>query len=556
MQKAEKLYIGNLTTMEEDMPFAEAITVVGNRIQYVGTLKEAKLLCDKNTEIFDYSDKYIYPGFLDAHTHGMFAGYRAIGQANVSKVNPPTKDEYRRIIKEYINTNPNRDAYLVAGWLDGLEDEDNKMDRAFLDELCPNKPLMLNSSGSHSLLLNSEAIRQYKVDKEFAKKWGKDLVRVDENGNPTGYVCEAPTSLLSKQLPVSVENSKEYILNWQDFAIKNGFVGVCDAGIELVSPNALSAYIELDKENKLKFYTFGYTLVKDNADDIKKCAEYAHEIAKKYNSNHFRIIGSKVFLDGVLEAHTCWLNEEYDDEPGYYGNKRFCDADKMISLLVEDAKYGLSVHAHAVGDGATKFMLDCIEQAQKITGNNDQRNALAHLQIVRTEDIARIAKTNSIAIVPPLWTPAIIENIQNEINMIGKHRYDNQYPIKSFFDEEAVVAFHSDYPIIPTFGATMAIYAAVLRGAPNFDDSNGSLNIETVRSPEEAISRLQALAALTKNVAYMWHEEDNLGSLKSNKIANMTILDTDILNCDIGKLIKAKVLGTVIDGNLVYSNNN
>lgn len=555
MLKADKLYIGNFTTLEEDRPFAEALTVVGNRIQYVGTLKEAKLLCDDNTEIFDYSGKYIYPGFLDAHTHGMFAGYRSIGQAYVANVNPPTKDEYRKIINDFIKSHPNKEAYLVAGWLDGLEDENNKMDRAFLDELCPDKPLMLNSSGSHSLLLNSVAMKQYKVDSKFVEKWGKDLVRVDENGEPTGYVCEAPTGILNKQLPVSVEDAKEYILYWQDFAIRNGFVGVCDAGIELVSPNALPAYIELDKDNKLKFYTFGYTLVKDNADNIKKCADYAHEIAEKFNSDHFKIIGSKVFLDGVLEAHTCWLTEEFNDEPGYFGNKRFCDAKKMIDLLVEDSKYGLSVHAHSVGDGATKFMLDCIEEAQKITGNTDQRNALAHLQLVQTQDIARMAKTNSIAIVPPLWTPAIIGNIQNEINMIGKVRYDNQYPIKSFFDVGADVAFHSDYPIIPSFGATIAVYASTLRGTPHFDDPNGTLNQETVRSKNEAINRKQALDALTKNVAYMWHQEDNLGSLKENKIANLTILDTDILNCDDGKLINAKVLGTVIDGNLVYSIN-
>lgn len=70
MMKADKLYTGNFTIMKDGLPFIEALTVVGNKIQYVGTLEEAKNFCDKNTEIFDYSDRFIYPGFLDAHTHG------------------------------------------------------------------------------------------------------------------------------------------------------------------------------------------------------------------------------------------------------------------------------------------------------------------------------------------------------------------------------------------------------------------------------------------------------------------------------------------------------
>ena len=550
--KAEKLYLGNFTTMDDIKPFAKALTVVGNKIQYVGSVETAKSFCDENTEVFDFSDKFIYPGFLDSHTHGLFAGYRAIGQANVSQINPPDKEKYREIIKKFVDDNPTKEIYLAAGWLEGLEPAGVVFDRAFLDEICPDKPLMLNSGGGHSILLNTAAMKHYGVDKKFAEEYGTDLVRVDENGEPTGYLCEAPAVKVATSIPITLEDAKEFLLNWQDFTLSNGFTGVADAGVEIVHPNGLPAYIELEKENKLNLYTFGYLMVKDNDENPKEAAKQCYEKAQKYNSQHFKIVGSKVFLDGVLEAHTCWTLEEYADQPGYFGNQRFTNPEKMTELIAEDAKYGLAVHAHSDGDAATKFMLDCIEAAGKISGNADQRNALAHLQFVRPEDIKRMADTNSIAIVPPLWTPALPGNYENEIRMVGKERAANQYPIKSFIDAGADVVFHSDYPISPSFNGPMSIYCSVLRGLPNQEDPNGGIIDGTVRGENEVTNRMEALAALTKNVAYMWHEENNLGTLASGKIANLSIFDTDLLNDELGKLLKTNVVATVIDGKIVY----
>lgn len=545
--KAEKLYLGNFTTMEDIKPFAKALTVIGDKIQYVGSVETAKSLCDENTEVIDFGDKYIYPGFLDSHTHGLFAGYRALGQANVSDIRPSNEEKYREVIKAFVEKYPQKEMYMAAGW---IEDGATNLTAEFLDGICPDKPLFLNSAGGHSILLNHAAMKKFNVDAEFAKTYGTDLVRVDENGQPTGYLCEGPAVKVATSFPISLEDAKDYLLNWQEFAFSNGFTGVSDAGVEIVHPNALPAYVELEKENKLKLYTFGYLMVKDNPDDPKACAEKAAETAKEVNSQHFTVVGSKVFLDGVLEAHTAWLLEEYDDQPGYFGNKRFCDVEKMTELLAEDAKYGLSVHAHSDGDAATKFFLDCVEAAQKITGDMDQRNALAHLQFVRPEDLQRMADTNSIAIVPPLWTPALKGVYETEIGNVGAERAASQYPIKSFYDAGADVVFHSDFPISPSFNGPVSVFCAVLRGLPGGE--NGGCIEGSVRGADEVITRQQALLALTKNVAYMWHQENNLGSLASGKIANLTVLDTDLLNDEIGKLVTAKVVATVVDGDIVY----
>ena len=548
--KAEKLFIGNITTMDDIKPFAEAMTVIGDRIQYVGSVETAKALCDEKTAVYDFSGKFIYPGFLDSHTHGTLYGYRALCQADLSQVRPSDEEKYREIIRAFISEHPEKEYYMAAGW---LEDGHAKITKEFLDDLCPNKPFLLNSAGAHSLLLNTAAMKKYGITAGYAKECGTDLVRVDENGEPTGYLCEGPAVKVGTSMKFSVEETRDFILCWQKFAFANGFTGVCDAGAEIVTPNAFPAYAELDKEDKLKLYTHVHFLVKDNVDDPKKAADEIAEKAANFSSQHLRILGSKVFLDGVLEAHTAWLAKEYDDQPGYFGCQRFNDPKKMTDLIVENAKHGFSVHAHADGDGATKFFLDCVEAAQKMTGNMDQRNAAAHLQFVLPEDIQRMADTNTVAVVPPLWTPALPGVYEGEIKNVGAERAAAQYPIRSFIDAGADVVFHSDYPISPLFSAPISVYCAAKRGIPDYGSPDGETREGSVRGGDEVLDRKQALLAMTKNVAYMFHQEENMGSLETGKLANMAILDTDLLNDNYSKLLTAKVMATVVDGDIVYS---
>lgn len=546
--KAEKIIFGNFITLDEIKPFAKAMTIVDGKIQYIGSVKNAKALCDENTKVMDYGDNYIYPGFLEAHAHPLFAGQRAIGQANLNTVFPANPNKYREIIKEFIKNNPTNEIYVASGW---AEDDNPDINSAFLDEICPDKPLLLNTVGGHSMLLNTKAKEHFGINDESVKKWGKDLIRVDEDGQPTGYICEGPCVELLGSIGVNIEEAKRYLLHWQDFAIKNGFTGTSDAGVELISSNAHVAFAELEKENKLKLRTYAYLMVKDNVENPKEKIQEITKQAKDNSGEYYKVIGAKVFLDGVTEAHTSWLVEDFIDQPGYHGNERFNDKAKMVELIAEAAKNNLAVHAHSEGDGATRFFLDCIEEAQKITGVTDQRNAIAHLHFVTTEDIQRMADTNTVAVVPPLWVAKIPGIYEIECSYVGKQKCDQSYPIKSFFDAGANTVFHTDYPVSPSFNAPLSVYMAVKRFPP-FNDALGMGGEETKRGEEEAITRKQSLLAMTINVARMWHQEDKIGSLEVNKIANMVVLDTDLLNGDIEKVPDAKVVATIIDGDEVY----
>lgn len=540
----QTIILGNIITVDEKKPFAKAALVKNGVFAYVGSAEEVKKLACSDAQVLDYGDNYVYPGFLESHCHGHLAGYRAIGQADLMQAGFTDYPKYREIIKEFIAKNPQRQFYMAAGWVENEE----YVTKAYLDEICSDKPLIMQTGGGHSMLLNTKAMQWAGIDAAYAKKWGYDLVHVDKDGEPDGYICEGPVFEITPKIPTSLEEIKEYLLAWQEIALKSGFTAVGDAGVEIVHRDAPKAFKELQEEGKLKLRTFAWMYVTDNIADPK--AEIARIAAQRaeLGGEYFNIIGPKAFLDGVTEAHTGWQNQDYLDEPGYHGAERFNDHDKMVQLIVEANKEGMSVHVHSEGGGATHYMLGCIEDAEKITGNMDQRNVLAHLHFVTDEDVHRMAATGSVPAVPPLWTPKAPGMYEQEVAYVGKELADQAYPIKSFYDAGANVVFHSDYPVSPMMDIKLSFYTAEKRNVPK-ELYGGAMS---PRNLDEAISREQSLRAMTINVARQFHQEHRMGSVEFGKIANMTVFDCDFLHDDIEKVGKANIIATIVDGEEVY----
>ncbi len=539
----DTIILGSIITMDEKRPFAKAALVKDGVFAYIGGAETAKQLAAPDAQVLDYGENYIYPGFLESHCHSYLAGDRSIGQANLAQVGLTDYAKYREIIKEYIKKNPQREFYMASGWVEN----DEHVTKAYLDEICADKILLMQTGGGHSMLLNSKALEWAGIDAAYAKRMGYDLVHVDESGEPDGYICEAPVFELYPKLPTTLENAKDYLLAWQDMAFANGYTAVADAGVEVTNSIATKAFYDLEQEGKLKLRTYAYLMCPDNPADPK--AEVARIAADraKYSGEYFHVIGVKTFLDGVTEAHTAWQNQDYLDQPGYHGNERFNDHDKMVELIAAADAEGLSVHVHSEGGGATHFMLGCIEDAEKITGDKDQRNVLAHLHFVTDEDIRRMAETGSIPAVAPLWTPEVPGNYEVECGYVGKELADQSYPIKSFFDAGANVVFHSDYPVSPMMDIKLSIYMAETRAFPQFMYEG-----DTRRNVKEAITREESLRALTINVAKAWRQEHRMGSIEFGKLANIAVYDCDFLHDDIEKVAEANLVATIVDGEEVY----
>ena len=537
--KADLLILGNVITMDEYKPFAEAVAVKGDTILYVGEADVARKLCDSHTQIKDFGKNSVYPGFLEAHCHPGAAGYTMTGKVKVDTF--AGVDSWLKDIKKYIDEHPEKTS--IGG--EGFSTSGELPTAAMLDAICPDKVVVVESYDKHSMWLNTKAMQEFGINRDAVAKWGTDCVHVDASGNPTGIISEAPTFHVRAQIKIPVEEMKKALLAWQEYALSNGYTGTYNAGVELLSKSEPLAYYALEEEGKLKHYNYSGSYVNDNTDTPEADMARIAEEAEKHNSKHYHILGAKVFCDGVVEAHTAWLIDDYADQPGYKGVTRFADHEKMVRLTKAAANHNMNVHVHSIGDASTRAWINAFAEAEEETGYFDMRNALAHLHIVHKDDYKRIADYNIMSVVGMMWIEGDDVVFKQEVDYVGKERAYNDYPIKSLIERGAVVGSHSDYPVSPYFSAAHT----VCYGALGYLPSHGQ---ERLRHQAELISRKDTLKALTVNVAYMWHEENRMGSLATGKLANLTVFDCDFLKDDFEDIERAKCLATFVDGEQVY----
>lgn len=539
--KVDKLYLGNIVTMNEIKPYAEALTVKDGLVQYVGSEDIARSMCDENTEVIDLKGNTIYPGFLEAHCHPMSAG-KTLDTDSVCNVSDgQCLEDYVAIMAEFIKKHPGKKGYTGAGFME----RDVKPHHSMIDAICSDVPVIIGTTDGHSMWMNAKAMEKYGINKDAVKKYGEDLVRVDENGEPTGYISENPVFDTRKQIPLEMEDGLRYLRNAQNFFLSKGYTAVYEAGVELSDKNAAEVYVESIKQGDLKLRVYAGSIIDENCEDIEGAIQGIVEKQKKYNNEYFKIIGVKTFSDGVVEAHTGLLLDDYNDQPGYKGVYRMTDHNKLVRIYKGAAENNMNVHVHTVGDRAIRVNLDAMEEAAKLTGKMDQRNALVHLQIVDKNDFKRFADLNVVAGTAPLWSPKHPDYFKQEVEYVGEKRAEAAYPVKSFFEAGAATVYHTDYPVSKLVDIAECIFEAEKRRRSDSGD-------DTVRKSNEFVNRYQSLCAMTKNVAYMWHEENRLGTLEVGKIANMSVFTKDFLKDDIDDLPNARLVCTIIDGNIVY----
>lgn len=545
---ADCLITGNIITMDEDNPYAEAVVVKDGIVEFVGSHKDAEKYCDSKTVVLDYGKNTVYPGFLEGHVHGLEVANRSL-QLDLSGLDEDPKttmQDFLSCISEYVHENPGQDLYKGAGW---TVRDNVQPTAAMLDTICNTAPMILSSVDGHSMWINSVAIEKYHVsDPANIKKYGTDCIRVDNiTGYPTGYISEAAMDLVRPALALTKEEYMNGLLKWQEMAFSYGITGVLEAALPVSGSAIQEAYLDLVKSGKWKLRSYAVEAIQhatpDSAfyGDLKLIKDHTQQ----YNTEYFKVYGIKIFIDGVVEAHTAWLLEPYNDDPSYYGLKAFPDVDRIAEAVSYANQNGMIAHFHAIGDAAVRTAVNGIVKSQNETGLKDNRNTIAHLQIVQPEEIVKIGANDIIPVVAPLWVPIEPGYFEHEEAYLGQ-RARKQYPIKSFFDQGCNVTFHTDYPVSPNISMPQTIYCAVKRTSEQYGEA-GVLNID------EAVTRQQALEAITVNIAYQLKEENRLGKIKKGFVANMSVCSADFLKDEMSAIFNASTVATIVDGNVVYS---
>ena len=284
--KADKLYLGDIVTMNKIKPVAEALCVKDGIILYVGSEKTARTLCDENTEIINLGENTIYPGFMEAHCHPMGAGKLLDTEALCDVSAGESLEDYVKILADFIAKHPDRKNYSGHGFME----RDVKPVASMLDAVCADKPVMLMTTDGHSMWLNTKAMEIYGLDKEAAKAYGPATCRVFEDGTPTGYISENPVFDLRAKIKTDIEAGVRALLTAQNFFFSKGYTAIYDAGMELAEKTAPDIYAAAVAGGKYKLRTYAGSLIDEFCEDIDGAVEHINENKTRSKNASERIL--------------------------------------------------------------------------------------------------------------------------------------------------------------------------------------------------------------------------------------------------------------------------
>lgn len=536
-------------TVDDSKPWAEAIAINNGRIVAIGSNSEVSCYPLNNPEIIDAQGKLVLPGFIDNHCHPSTYTYKA---NTADLFSCTTIEEYQSALKSYYDANPQLDVIKGAGWFYS-DFADNAPHKKYIDDIINDKPVMLYSGDFHSLWVNSKALEMSNINKDTKNPFGGEFVK-DDNDVPTGYVNEIPAVKIIESR-ISGFGAKEFrkgILSFFAQANKAGITAVHDAGI--LEDDGLWGYESLSESDftvdVFCDYIVGCDTVDTPEEEVNKIETY-----KSLENKHFKSNTIKLFMDGVPEANTAMMEEDYLNEPGANGNPQWSDLNRFSEVCRAADDMGYQIHIHAIGDRGVRYAIDSINYAVMKNGKRDSRHMIAHLQLCSDKDVARMKDLGIIVIPTAFWFEKGDMYYQVEIFNLGKNRADSEYKMKSFFDAGLVVACGSDAPVgigVPVTEVPFAPVLAIQQGITRCNVFKDANNLENVLNPLERVTLEEMIRTYTINGAYSNFVEDKMGSISLGKDANIIILDQDLFSIPATEIYKTKVLLTLFQGKPVY----
>jgi predicted amidohydrolase YtcJ len=528
---------GAVYTLNQAQPWAEAAAVAGGKIVFVGSNSKAKKYSGKGTKVLDLAGKMVLPGFQDSHVH-LISGGMELEQCNLNDLQ--TKEEVLARIRAYAAENPDKDWIVGGGWALPLFPEANPA-KEELDALVPARPVFLYAADGHSAWVNSRALELADVTAKTPDPKNGRIERKPGTGEPSGTLREAAAGLVGRMIPESTD--EEYssgLRGAQALANRFGITSIIEASAD---DKLLETYAGLDRSGGLTLRVLASIDV-----DTDKGAEQVTDLAKKrerYQGRYLKATAAKIFIDGVIESHTAALLEPYLDREGYRGEP-ILEEEEYKRLAVALDKAGFQIHVHAIGDRAIRMTLDAMEEALKVNGRRDSRHHICHLELIDPADIPRFKALGVVANFQALWAYADTYVTQLTEPILGPERTSRLYPIGSVVRSGGMYAGGSDWSV-SSLNPLDAIQVAVTRRGP--DESAGPAWL-----PGELVDLSTAIAAYTMNGAFLSFEEKTRGSIEAGKAADLIVLDRNLFKIPAQQIHETKVVMTLLDGKVVYSN--
>lgn len=556
---------GEIITVNEDMPMAEAIAVQEGKIIAVGTKDEVYGAVGADVDTVDLAGNTLIPGFYDAHSH-----FNSVGQTNLTSANlssPPmgkvtNLEELIDTLSRWSKGLEPKDWIIGWGYDDGELAEKRHPTADDLDKVSTEVPVVITHFSGHNIVVNHKALELAGITKDTPDPEGGQIGK-DKEGNPNGQLWESAAYPVNAKIPALTEAQKLEALKLAgEIYAQAGFTSVLEgAGTN----DGFDTYLEAVNKGLVKqhinFWFMDWNQAAERYKAYPKGTESVHYAGK---DDLLQLTGVKMFHDGSPQLRTAYMTDPYftvgDYEEGWKGYPRQ-SRDKLIENVVAAHQAGINqLQIHGNGDAAIDDILAAYERVYEGVkdGNLRQpesidamRHIVIHSQFSREE---QYEKMKAIHALPSflMMHPYFLGDRHWDI-YFGPERAARMSPTQDAINNNLRFALHCDAPVFPVDALLMLQIAVERKSYTGRDIFTTTYDKDSkYRSVDQRIGAAEALKALTLDAAYHNGEEEVAGSIEAGKRADLVILDANPLTVDTSKIKDIKVLATIVNGETIY----
>lgn len=508
-------------TVNPEFDIASAFVVKDGKFVAVGGEELVKKY--KPTNTVDAQGLAIFPGFIDSHGHLFSLG---LIQFKADLRDTERVDQIVEIVQKH-QKKYNQKLIVGTGWNENQWTDTSFPNNQKLNVAFPDTAVVLERIDGHAYLVNQKALEMAGIDSNTSIEGGQIL---KYKGKLTGVLLDNAKSLVQKIIPdFSKEEKIEALLKAQEISFENGLTTVDHAG---ASKQDIYLIDSLQKSNLLKLRV--YAMIENDPHSISHFVRNG-----KHKTDFLNVNSVKVFADGTLGYRGAALIEDYSDQKGYKSSL-LISKDSLMRLASLLADKSLQMNTHAIGDAANRVVLEVYNQVLKT--KEDPRWRIEHAQLVAQVDLPQF----NTKIIPSVQPIHAVTDMDWAIDRLGKERIKRAYAYKDLLDWSGILALGTDFPV-ENISPFETFYAAVARKVPGDSSSQ-------VFQPSNALSRYEALLGLTRWAAYANFEDNEKGSIEVGKYADFIILDQDIMKVKIDRVLNTRIVATIVNGKIVFSN--
>jgi predicted amidohydrolase YtcJ len=517
---------GRIYTMDGDARIVDTLVIRDGRVAFAG--RRADVNPAPRERVIDLEGRAVVPGLIDGHAHLMNLARARLSLDLTSLV---SEDAAAQVVAAAVRTAHRGDWLGGRGWDQTLWPGARFPTKDSLDRIAPDNPVALTRIDGHALWTNSAALAGAGITRHSVDPTGGIIVR-DARGEPTGLLIDTAMHLVRDvEPPPSEERVDAAIRAAIAECLAKGLTGVHEMGADL---HAVAAYRRLIERGQFPFRNW---LAVSGRQGWSEQRERGPEVV---GDGQLTIAAVKLWFDGALGSRGAALHAPYCDDPGNTGLV-LVPPDEVERVTREARARGFAVCVHAIGDRANTAVLDAFERALAAAPDPDHRLRIEHAQVMRNQDVPRFRR---LGVIPSMQPTHCISDMRWAESRLGAERLAGAYAWRSLLATGVIIAGGSDFPVEDA-NPFLGLYAAIARRP--FEGEHPSF------SPEQRMTREEAVRSFTSWNAYAARQERELGSLVFGLRADLVVLSDDVFTCEIARIKDVAPVLTLVGGEIVYS---